>query len=284
MLTLSIFELGFLVISSVLMRLHLLHVSIVCRTYFITWQPYPAVCGTGLSNEGLPRSKRMWLPSSSVLTLRDSASPEFTTVSLLSFLPTGARTLHCHGLQLRIQRHDCRRRKTSSGVAQRFYKGSFHARNHHQTAPAILGFTFNPSPVASSLIRQSLPKDFLTMGSARSYQVICPIFLRSPTTSCNLFQRRASEIPHVISICHNEAPRCESSPIPATWLAFCRPVMRFEARRTGQVHTCSIITKKDTYSCSHVDNDCSRYGGSLAGHKGRQNIKNKQYLYSNSVQ
>ena len=221
MLTLSIFELGFLVISSVLMRLHLLHVSTVCRTYFITWQPYPAVCGTGLSNEGLPRSKRMWLPSSSVLTLRDrcdSASPEFTTVCLLSFLPTGARTLHCHGLQLCIQRHDCRRRKTSSGVAQRFYKGSFHARNHHQIAPAILGFTFNPSPVASSLIRQSLPKDFLTMGSAvgsaRFYQAICPIFLRSPTTSCNLFQRRASEIPHVISICHNEAPRCESSPIP----------------------------------------------------------------------
>ncbi len=85
MLTLSIFELGFLVISSVLMRLHLLHVSTVCRTYFITWQPYPAVCGTGLSNEGLPRSKRMWLPSSSVLTLRDSASPEFTTCKPLKF-------------------------------------------------------------------------------------------------------------------------------------------------------------------------------------------------------
>lgn len=79
----------------------------------------------GLSNKGLPRSKRMWHPSSSVPILRYSASPEFTTVRLLSFPPTSARTLHCHGLRLRIQRHDCRRRKTSSGVLQGFYRGQF---------------------------------------------------------------------------------------------------------------------------------------------------------------
>lgn len=78
----------------------------------------------GLSNKGLPRSKRMWPPSSSVPILCYSTSPEFMTVRLLSSLPTTARTLHCHGLRLRIQRHDCRRGKTSSGVFSRILQGA----------------------------------------------------------------------------------------------------------------------------------------------------------------